>query len=164
MIAFDVGSHRFHFRAAAVITLSEHILLHQIEGQNFWCLPGGRVEPGERAEQTVVREMHEEVGADIDFGNLLWTVENFFSHEGQPHHEIGLYFAAILKPGSSMLDLTKHHHGVEGSKSLKFVWFAREQLWSLDIRPAVLGELLVKGQLVPAHVVQDGEQFTVRCL
>ena len=162
MIAFDVGTHRFHFRAAAVITLPDHVLLHQVEGQNFWCLPGGRVEPGERAEQTVVREMHEEVGADIDVGKMLWSVENFFSHENRPHHEIGLYFSAAFKPGSPMLDLTKRHRGVEGSKSLEFAWFAREQLSSLDIRPAFLRELLAKRQLEPAHVVQDGEQFTGR--
>jgi ADP-ribose pyrophosphatase YjhB (NUDIX family) len=77
MIAFDLGTHRFHFRAAVVITTSDHVLLHQVEGQDFWCLPGGRVEPGERAEQTVIRQMREEVNADIDVGILLWSVENF---------------------------------------------------------------------------------------
>jgi len=161
MIAFDVGTHRFHFRAAVVITMADHVLLHQVEGQDFWCLPGGRVEPGERAEQTVIREMQEEVSADIDVGKMLWSVENFFSHENRPHHEVGLYFAATLKPESPMLDLTRHHRGLEQSKSLNFVWFPRMQVSSLDIRPAFLREFLAQSQLEPAHVVQDGERFTV---
>lgn len=127
-------------------------------------MPGGRVGPGERAEQTVIREMREEVGADIDLGKLLWSVQNFFSHENRPHHEIGLYFAATLKAGSPMLDLTQRHHGAEESKSLDFVWFARKQVSSLDIRPAFLRKFLEHSQLEPAHVVQDGERFTVsRC-
>ncbi|SDR55073.1 NUDIX domain-containing protein [Paraburkholderia fungorum] len=161
MIAFDLGTHRFQFRAAVVITRSDHVLLHQVEGQDFWCLPGGRVEPGERAEQTVIREMREEVGADIDVGKMLWTVENFFSHESRQHHEIGLYFAATLKAGSPMLDLPGRHHGVEGSKRLEFAWFPRVQVSSLDIRPAFLRKFLAQSQLEPAHVVQDGERFTV---
>lgn len=161
MISFDTGTHRFHFRAAAVVVEADHVLLHQIEGQDFWCLPGGRVEAGERAEQTVIREMREEVGTEISVGKMLWSVENFFSHDDRPHHEVGLYFTAAFKPGSPMLDLTKEHQGVEGSKRLRFVWFPRERLSKLDVRPVFLRELLAVIPLSPAHVVQEQDRFEI---
>ena len=33
--------------------------------KGYWALPGGRVDPGETVEQTVVREVKEETGLDI---------------------------------------------------------------------------------------------------
>lgn len=33
--------------------------------KGYWALPGGRVDPGETVEQTIVREVKEETGLDI---------------------------------------------------------------------------------------------------
>ncbi|MFF5263181.1 NUDIX hydrolase [Actinomadura viridis] len=41
----------------------------------LWSLPGGRVEPGERDEEAVVREMKEETGLEVSVGALVGTVE-----------------------------------------------------------------------------------------
>jgi 8-oxo-dGTP diphosphatase len=34
--------------------------------KGFWALPGGRAEPGEEVEQTIVREVKEETGLDVE--------------------------------------------------------------------------------------------------
>jgi 8-oxo-dGTP pyrophosphatase MutT (NUDIX family) len=60
-------------RPAAVIFQDEYVLLHQVESDDFWCLPGGRVEPGEHAAQTVIREMQEEVGAYVHIEKTFCT-------------------------------------------------------------------------------------------
>ena len=36
-----------------------------------WELPGGRMEPGEQSEETVVRELREELGVEVSIDRLL---------------------------------------------------------------------------------------------
>ena len=55
--------------ATAIITFPpDKILLIKratVPFMGYWALPGGRVDPGETVEQTVVREVKEETGFDI---------------------------------------------------------------------------------------------------
>ena len=77
MISFDFGSHEFQVRAAAIFIWRGSVLLHRLENDSFWALPGGRVEPGENAAETVVREMQEELEEDVVCGPLTYVVETF---------------------------------------------------------------------------------------
>ena len=55
--------------ACALVDVDKRILLAQRpEGKTLaglWEFPGGKVEPGERPEQTLIRELHEELGIDV---------------------------------------------------------------------------------------------------
>ena len=159
VISFDTGSHRFNLRAAAVIFHDEYVLLHQVEGDDFWCLPGGRMEPGEHAAQTVIREMEEEVGASVQIEKTLCIVENFFSYNGRPNHEIGIYLVARLEPGSPLLDLAVSHSGHERNKRLTLTWVARQRLSEIDVRPIFLRQLLQADRVALAHVIQQESHF-----
>ncbi len=44
-------------------------------GRGLWSIPGGRIEPGEAAEEAVVREVREETGLEVRCGPLLGTAE-----------------------------------------------------------------------------------------
>ena len=58
-----------------------------------WCFPGGEIEPGESQQDALIREMREELNADVAPGELLTTQTK---HDGR----LILYFwsAALLTP------------------------------------------------------------------
>jgi transposase/ADP-ribose pyrophosphatase YjhB (NUDIX family) len=57
-------------------------------------LLGGQVEFGERSEETLVREMREELGADVEVGELLEVVQNVYVLRGRQKHEIAFIHRA----------------------------------------------------------------------
>ncbi len=68
--------------------------------QNDYCRPlGGGIEFGERGAEAIVREIREELGAEIEDVRWLGTLENLFTCEGEAGHEIVLiYDAAFADP------------------------------------------------------------------
>lgn len=154
MISFRADSHCFHLRAGALVVDRGHVLLHRLEGDAFWALPGGRVNAGEQGRGAIEREFLEELGLSVQCGELQCVGENFFDHEREPHHEIGLYFAVTLPPGASINDKAATHLGIEGNRRLEFRWFPLATLGELDFRPTALRNALAKG-VVPTHFVQQ---------
>ena len=63
---------------AAIIRRGNEIFATQRgygEFKDWWEFPGGKIEPGERLQQALVREIREELDATIEVGELLQTVE-----------------------------------------------------------------------------------------
>jgi ADP-ribose pyrophosphatase YjhB (NUDIX family) len=62
-------------RASAIIIREGEILMVKIEdqGESWWCLPGGTIEPGETAEQAVCRELREELNVHAVPRRRLYT-------------------------------------------------------------------------------------------
>ncbi len=78
MITIEEEGVKFQYRVAGVTMHYGRVLLHRADDEPFWTLPGGRAEMLETAEQTLKREMREELNADVQVGKLLWVIENFF--------------------------------------------------------------------------------------
>jgi len=55
--------------ATAIIVFPQDTILlikrDTVPFKGYWALPGGRAEPGETVEQTIIREVKEETGLDV---------------------------------------------------------------------------------------------------
>lgn len=160
MITFDSGENRFNYRVVGVAVHEDHVLLHQAEGDNFWTFPGGRAEFGEPAEETLRREMREEIGTDVEVVRLLWFVENFFDYAQKHYHEIALYFLMRLPGGCQHLTRRSSFNGEEeeGTK-LVFQWFPQNPkvLSSLPLLPSFLQTAVLALPESVQHVVHYDE-------
>jgi len=71
-----------------------------VRDQTFYRPLGGGVEFGEYSEQTIHREMMEEIGVEVCDLKYLGTLENIFVFNGTPGHEIvQVYDGALKEPG-----------------------------------------------------------------
>lgn len=68
----------------------------RVHDEHFLRAIGGGVEPGERAAEALAREWREELGLELEVGELIGVVENLYSYQGVPGHEVVLAFAARL--------------------------------------------------------------------
>ena len=65
-----------HRRASAVLLRDNRILMVRISyhGRTWWCLPGGTIEPDETPEETIVRELREELNLRVVCRERLYEV------------------------------------------------------------------------------------------
>jgi ADP-ribose pyrophosphatase YjhB (NUDIX family) len=94
------GRDSIRLKTRAVIRRGHEVLLSfAIEpgtGMRFGRLLGGSIEFGERAEDTVRREIHEEIGVELAALSPLGVVEDVCDWGGRQHHEITFVFLATF--------------------------------------------------------------------
>jgi 8-oxo-dGTP diphosphatase len=124
-------------RAAAIIISKRHILLiHRIRtGQDYYVFPGGRMEEGESAEQTLVREVLEETGL-----HTAW-VQPAFSHPLPTR--MAHYFFVQVHPGTMSLggpEIEKQ------SSENRYVheWVLLSRLGGINLHPADVRDAIVR--------------------
>lgn len=113
--------------AAALVDGDGRVLLQQrAPGRHMaglWEFPGGKVEPGERPEQALIRELAEELGIETDLACI--APATFASAElGERHLLLLLYICRKWRGEPRPLDAT----------ALK--WVRPNQMFALDMPPA----------------------------
>lgn len=153
MITIRDGNKRFNHRTAGVFVDDGHVLLHRFEHDDFWALPGGRVEHMENTMQAVIREMQEEIGLDVTAERLLFIAEIHSEEDGGQYHEVGFYY--LLQADTSLPIFQKdiEHRGTEAGVRLIYRWFPLQDLPGLRLFPTFLKEKLQCLPERPEHVI-----------
>ncbi|QAS52917.1 NUDIX hydrolase [Halobacillus litoralis] len=133
-VRFQVGKQRFNFRSAGILIENGHVLLHKEISAPHWVLPGGGIEMGEPSEESIVREMKEELGYAVKAGHVPWIAENFFEYEGEAMHELGFYYI-LTSPVSHFQEGV--FHGLEGER-LIYQWLPIDRLENYELMPPFL--------------------------
>ena len=116
--------------ALCLFRWQEHILVHQghdaVKQTHFYRPLGGGLDFGESSHDAIIREIQEELGADICDVTLLGILESFFDYEGNPGHEIVFVYDAHF------VDQTMYRQsslkGVEGSQTFEAEWRSLQEL------------------------------------
>ncbi len=76
-------------------------------GKGLYTIPGGFVDPGESAEEAVVRECMEETGIQLKQNqlNYLTSHTNDYKYKGIPYITCDIFFTAALEDASPVLDM-----------------------------------------------------------
>jgi ADP-ribose pyrophosphatase YjhB (NUDIX family) len=103
--------------------------------KDYWSLPGGAVETGERLHDAVRREVREETGLDVEAVHLLEVFERIMlDGEGRPEYHYVL-MDYVCRPVGGTLGAADDASGV--------AWFGPDEIEGLKITegtPAVIAK------------------------
>ncbi len=116
-----------------VIRRDAHLLLARERTKAWSFLPGGHVEPGERVEVALIREIAEELGAEAEIGGFVGVVEHGYLEDDVIRHELNLVFEVTITDAEPR---SQEDH-------LEFHWLPLDQLASTDVQPGVLKNALL---------------------
>lgn len=117
MTSLDQNGKRFKYRAAGLCIHEGHVLLTKAEPDDYWILPGGRVEISEDTRTTLSRELLEETGSKAEIKDLLWIVENFFHLDETDYHELAFIYS-ISPKDPDILENTWTHRATDGDTTI----------------------------------------------
>ena len=145
-ICLDVGEYKLNLRAAGVIIHNGKVLLHKRKEKTHYVLLGGRIAIGENSQETVKREILEEIGKEVEVTDHIATIENFFSANGIKYHEIMFVYKAEFKNEEDKLIETTLKN-VEGKDSLQYEWIEINKIDEYELLPKVMKSILKEGKI-----------------
>lgn len=116
---------------AVVEDSQARVLLIRKTDNGLWALPGGGHEIGESIADTVVREVKEETGYDVDVEAITGTYTDpghvMAYDDGEVRQQFSIAFRARLLGGEARTS----------SESSEVVWLSPEAIGQLDMHPSM---------------------------
>lgn len=157
-ISLKNSSGRFKYRVAAVLLKDDKVLLMTEDRFDFWYLPGGKANFLESSEETLVREINEELSQTPKIERLLWINECFYHFGNLKHHDLAFYYLITL-PKDSKIYTQDSGQALEEFSSektiLHYKWFSINDLEDLKIVPQFLKKSLKSLPTKPQHLITN---------
>lgn len=155
-ILFHHGNYMFSYRVSGILVHNGKVLLQAPKNTDEYAFPGGHVALGETSTETLRREWIEEVGADIEVGELKWVEENLFPWGNRNAHQICLSYLVELE-NTAQIPLNGSFISKECSENdtnaIWFHWVQLDQVVNLTVYPVKVAELLPRLNEGVKHLV-----------
>jgi mutator protein MutT len=111
----------------------------------FWFTPGGKIDPGETAQEAAARELDEEVGITMEpaaLGAVVGTEDVTYRFNGVSYRQSGVFFA--LRHESPSLN-PSGLNAIEAQTIDSGRWWSLSEIQNTKetIYPAHLGEIII---------------------
>ncbi|MCB2297887.1 NUDIX hydrolase [Clostridium tagluense] len=155
-ISFKTDEGRFNYRVAGIIIHDNKLLIMKDEHSPYYYIPGGRVAMNELSEDAIIREIREELNAEVKVNRMLWVNENFFHEENlnENFHEICFYYLLditddkLINKGNEFIlkDTDKHNHS--------FYWEDIDNIKDLNIYPLFIKNNILQLPQAIEHLLE----------
>lgn len=154
MIVLENNNGNFNFRVAGLIFSEnrEFILLQKSKNDKFWIIPGGRAEILEDSQETIKREILEELGVHIRKCKLVLVSENFYTYGENKIHEICFYYEINIKEMSEIENKIRFY-GIENNKKLLFEWKKIDSIECVNLKPKILKNIIKNNYKNIEHII-----------
>ena len=145
-------SFTFAVRTAGILIHEGRVLLQKTIGKNEYYLPGGHVQPFETTEQTLIRELREELHSEVEILDFAGIGENFFPWEGRTIQQLCFYYRVRFRMEAPGIPTEGRFAGFDRAETeryhLEYVWVplpeleipGRIRLFPEKSRPMITGK------------------------
>ncbi len=126
---FEIVSRGIYIKEGEVLVVNKI-------GEDHYFLPGGRVELDEKVEDSLIREIKEELNTDCEIKNYAGCIEDSYSRKEKKWYQLGHFFIVDIK------DLNPNDKPISNEKELKFHWHEIKELDNLNLMPHPIVKVL----------------------
>jgi len=131
-----MGNSSFELIVRGVIRERNQILVCKRKDRDYYFLPGGHIEFGEKSEDALIRELNEELNISIKHFSFIGVVENVFKEDDEIHHEVNLVFEVLTNKAE---DKSREDH-------IDFFFFDKKRFLKEKVLPPALKEAVIQWQ------------------
>ncbi len=123
MVKLFVATKAFIFYKNRVLLLRESSKYEDGSNEGKYDVPGGRIEPGQRFDESLLREIREETGLDVEIGKPFFVNEWRPVVNGEEWQIVGTFFECFTDDNE--VRLSKDHD--------KYVWIEPKDFENYDL-------------------------------